>query len=57
MKIVLIDGQGGRIGSLLAARIKKEPFPDLTLIAIGTNATAFQKAILSGWEKTQELAR
>ena len=26
-------------------------------ISIGTNATAFQKAILSGWEKTQELAR
>ena len=48
MKIVLIDGQGGRIGSLLAARIKKEPFPDLTLIAIGTNATATTAMLKAG---------
>ena len=26
-------------------------------ISIGTNATAFQEAILEGWEKTQELAK
>ena len=40
MKIVLIDGQGGRIGSLLAARIRKEAFPDLELMAVATNAAA-----------------
>lgn len=48
MKIVLIDGQGGRIGSLLAARIRKEAFPDLELIAVGTNAAATAAMLRAG---------
>lgn len=48
MKIVLIDGQGGRIGSLLAARIRKESLPDLELIAVGTNAAATAAMLRAG---------
>ena len=40
MKIVVIDGQGGRIGSLVTARLRKEQLPNCELYAIGTNATA-----------------
>ena len=28
MKIVVIDGQGGRIGSLVTARLRKEQLPN-----------------------------
>ena len=38
MKIVVIDGQGGRIGSLVTARLCKEQLPDCELYAIGTAA-------------------
>ena len=38
MKIVVIDGQGGRIGSLVTARLCKEQLPNCELYAIGTNA-------------------
>ena len=38
MKMVIIDGQGGRIGSLLAARIHREQIPNAKIYAIGTNS-------------------
>ena len=43
MKIVVIDGQGGRMGALLCDKIRKnkEKLPsDTELIAIGTNSAA-----------------
>lgn len=40
MKIVIIDGQGGRIGSLLATRIHREQIPNAKIYAIGTNSAA-----------------
>lgn len=47
MKIVIIDGQGGRIGSLLAARIHREQIPNAKIYAIGTN-TAATAAMMKG---------
>ena len=34
MKIVVIDGQGGRIGSLVTARLCKEQLPNCELYAM-----------------------
>ncbi|MBQ7840755.1 MAG: DUF3842 family protein [Lachnospiraceae bacterium] len=48
MNIVIIDGQGGRMGSLLTARIKKENIPHCHLLAIGTNATATAAMLKAG---------
>ena len=48
MKIVIIDGQGGRMGSLLTARIKKENLPDTELFAIGTNSIATAAMLKAG---------
>ena len=39
MKILVIDGQGGKLGSKLCEEIKKA-LPQATLIAIGTNSIA-----------------
>ena len=47
MKIVLIDGQGGRLGQLLAEAIVKENF-DCELIAVGTNSIATSAMIKGG---------
>lgn len=39
MKIVIIDGQGGRLGRLITEAVRKE-LPGLELLAIGTNSLA-----------------
>ena len=49
MKILLIDGQGGRLGQLLAEAIVRESI-DCDLFAIGTNSTA-TNAMLKGGAK------
>ena len=46
MKIVIIDGQGGRLGQLLAEAIVKENL-NCDLLAVGTNSTA-TSAMLKG---------
>ena len=46
MKILIVDGQGGGVGRQLAARIK-ESFPDVSLMAVGTNTIA-TSAMLKG---------
>ena len=46
MKVVLIDGQGGRLGQLLAEAITAEKLP-CELLAIGTNSIA-TSAMLKG---------
>ena len=48
MKIVIIDGQGGRMGSLLTARIKKENLPGAEIFAIGTNSIATAAMLKAG---------
>ena len=47
MKVVIIDGQGGRVGALLCETVKAA-LPDLTLLAIGTNATATAAMLRAG---------
>ena len=49
MKVVLIDGQGGRLGQLLAEAITAEALPS-ELLAIGTNSIA-TSAMLKGGAK------
>ena len=46
MKVVIIDGQGGRLGQLLVEAITKENLP-CDLLAIGTNSIA-TSAMLKG---------
>lgn len=46
MKVVIIDGQGGRLGQLIAEAIVKEKI-DCELLAVGTNSIA-TSAMLKG---------
>ena len=46
MTILVVDGQGGGVGRQLAAQIK-ESFPDVRLVAVGTNTIA-TSAMLKG---------
>lgn len=47
MKILVIDGQGGRIGSLLIEKIRENHIP-CTIIAAGTNVTATSAMLKAG---------
>jgi len=47
MKIVVIDGQGGRMGSALVAALR-DAVPQAELIAIGTNAMATAAMLKAG---------
>ena len=47
MKVVIIDGQGGRLGQLLAEAIVKEKL-DCDLLAIGTNSIATSAMMRGG---------
>lgn len=49
MKILVIDGQGGRMGAALTEQIKKV-LPEAELIAIGTNSTATAAMLRAGAE-------
>ena len=46
MKILVVDGQGGGVGRQLAVQIK-QAFPDVQLMAVGTNTIA-TSAMLKG---------
>ena len=39
MKILVIDGQGGKMGAALTDQIKKN-MPDAEVVAVGTNSLA-----------------
>ena len=39
MKVLVVDGQGGRLGQKLVETIRKE-FPDTDLMVVGTNSIA-----------------
>jgi prephenate dehydrogenase len=47
MKIVVIDGQGGKMGKVLVEQIKKS-FPQSRLIAVGTNSIATSAMMKAG---------
>ena len=47
MKILIVDGQGGGVGRQLAAQIK-ETFPDVQLMAVGTNTIATSAMMKGG---------
>ncbi len=47
MTILVIDGQGGKIGRLVIERIKKG-FPDYVVVAIGTNSIATAQMLKAG---------
>ena len=47
MKVVIIDGQGGRVGQLLVEAIVKEGL-SCELFAVGTNSTATSAMIKAG---------
>ena len=47
MKIVVIDGQGGRMGQLLVEKIRADQLP-VEILAIGTNAIATAAMLKAG---------
>lgn len=47
MKIVIIDGQGGRLGALVCEELKRA-FPHEELLAIGTNSAATAAMLKAG---------
>ena len=50
MNILVIDGQGGKIGSMVISLIKKT-MPDQEVIAIGTNSIATAAMLKAGADK------
>ena len=49
MKIIIIDGQGGKIGKIIIEELKKS-LPEHELIAIGTNSIATSVMLKAGAE-------
>ena len=47
MKILVVDGQGGGVGRQLAVQIK-QAFPDVQLMAVGTNTIATSAMMQGG---------
>ena len=47
MKIVIIDGQGGKMGSAVVAQLRAS-CPGISLVAIGTNSTATASMMKAG---------
>ena len=51
IKIAVIDGQGGGIGSLVVKRLREEFGESIEIIALGTNAVATTVMMTSGADK------
>lgn len=47
MKVVAIDGQGGKMGGMIVRKIKEER-PDVKVYAVGTNSTATAAMLKAG---------
>ena len=47
MKILVIDGQGGKMGAALTDQIKKN-MPDVEVVAVGTNSLATSAMLRAG---------
>ncbi len=50
MNILIIDGQGGQLGGQIIKAVNNR-YPDIDLIAIGTNATATTAMVKAGAKK------
>lgn len=50
MKILVIDGQGGKLGRTLVENIRKN-FPDAEIMAIGTNSIATSAMLKGGADR------
>ena len=48
VKILVIDGQGGGIGSGLIEELKKRKLPDVEILAVGTNVMATSAMLRAG---------
>jgi len=49
--IAVIDGVGGGIGAQVVERLRKEGLPDISILALGTNAVATQRMVNAGADK------
>ena len=49
MKIIVIDGQGGKIGTIIVRQLKQS-LPELKIMAIGTNSIATASMLKAGAE-------
>jgi len=49
LKIVVIDGQGGKIGTAIVKQLKQS-LPELKIVAIGTNSIATASMLKAGAE-------
>jgi len=47
IRIAVVDGQGGGIGKTLVSKIRKQ-FPEIDILALGTNSQATNQMIKSG---------
>lgn len=47
IRIAVIDGQGGGIGGIIVERLRAE-FPDINIIALGTNSVATGRMLKAG---------
>ena len=47
MKIIIIDGQGGKMGRAVIEQLRKS-FPEQELLAIGTNSIATSSMMKAG---------
>ena len=50
MKILIIDGQGGKIGSMIVKKLK-ESYPDIPVYAVGTNSIATAAMLKAGADR------
>lgn len=51
MNIVVIDGQGGGLGANLVSRLKARLGPEVTVLAVGTNALATSAMLKAGADR------
>ncbi len=52
MKIIVIDGQGGKMGHAVIVQLKKS-HPELEITAIGTNSIATSSMLKAGADAVQ----
>ena len=50
MTILIVDGQGGRLGKQLVKEVR-ERFPQLSLMAVGTNSMATESMLKAGADR------
>lgn len=59
MTILVIDGQGGKLGRSLVEAIKKA-FPNIEIMAVGTNSTAansMHRGVRIVWQRGKTLSK